>query len=265
MTLPPHSLALRPAAVGSSGQSVAVLGVFDPYGWVLPALLAVALAVVHVGAGHLTSTEGFLRNRLLSLSAGASVAYVFVHVLPEIARYSQIVSSETLPLSHHVYVVTLLGFVAYYGLERAVRCSAPIPDNLIRHGVFWLHVAAFGVYNALIGYLLFHREAPGLNSLLLYAGAMALHFLVIDYGLWAHHRQVYDDRGRWALAASVLVGAAVGGLTELPRSLLGVLFAFLAGAIILNVIKEELPAERDSRFWSFAVGAGAYAVMLLFV
>jgi hypothetical protein len=42
-----------------------------------------------------------------------------------------------------------------------------------------------------------------------------------------------------------------------------VLFAFLAGGIVLNVIKEELPEERESRFPAFVVGTGGYAVLLL--
>ena len=41
------------------------------------------------------------------------------------------------------------------------------------------------------------------------------------------------------------------------------LFAFLAGGIVLNVLKEELPRERKSRFWAFALGTVAYAALLL--
>lgn len=46
---------------------------------------------------------------------------------------------------------------------------------------------------------------------------------------------------------------------------LAILFAFLAGGVILNVIKEEVPAERESRFSAFALGAVGYAGVLLFV
>lgn len=31
----------------------------------------------------------------------------------------------------------------------------------------------------------------------------------------------------------------------------------------MNVLKEELPEERQSRFWAFALGAAAYAALLL--
>ncbi len=42
-----------------------------------------------------------------------------------------------------------------------------------------------------------------------------------------------------------------------------VLTAFLAGGIILNVLKEELPEERESRFGAFFVGSLLYSVLLL--
>lgn len=44
---------------------------------------------------------------------------------------------------------------------------------------------------------------------------------------------------------------------------IAVIFAFLAGSIIFNVLKEELPEERQSRFWAFAVGVAIYAALLL--
>jgi hypothetical protein len=35
--------------------------------------------------------------------------------------------------------------------------------------------------------------------------------------------------------------------------------------VLLNVLKEELPAERKSRFWAFGLGAALYAAFLIVV
>ncbi len=40
-------------------------------------------------------------------------------------------------------------------------------------------------------------------------------------------------------------------------------WTFLAGGVILNVLKEELPKERASRFRAFAAGVVAYTLVLL--
>ncbi len=61
----------------------------------------------------------------------------------------------------------------------------------------------------------------------------------------------------------MLVGWGLGRLVEpLPEVVAG-LFAFLAGGVVLNVLKEELPEERESRFSAFLVGAVGYAALLL--
>ena len=119
------------------------------------------------------------------------------------------------------------------------------------------------VYTALIANLFLHRLAAGLEDLLLFFVAMALHFVVNDHGLREHHKDAYLRKDRWVLAAAVVLGWVVGLLTKLPEVAIAVLTAFLAGGVIMNVLKEELPEERESRFWAFALGAAFYTVILL--
>ena len=39
--------------------------------------------------------------------------------------------------------------------------------------------------------------------------------------------------------------------------------AILAGAVLLNVLKEELPSERESRYWAFLAAGLACAAFLV--
>jgi hypothetical protein len=239
---------------------------------VITGFLAAGLALIHLFAGRLRFLGSTPRSRWLSTSSGVSVAYVFVHVLPDLSEAQETirrsVSTELSFLEHHVYLVALLGLAVFYGLERVATVSRQQNQeagngDVTSAEVFWLHMAFFAIYNALIGYLLLHREVPGLTSLLFFAIAMALHFIVNDYGLRKHHKKMYDQTGRWILAAAIITGWVIGSGTELSKAAIAVLFAFLAGGIVLNVLKEELPEERESRFWSFALGAGGYAALLL--
>ena len=74
-----------------------------------------------------------------------------------------------------------------------------------------------------------------------------------------------------ALAAVHLFAGMLRFLDVRPRSRwlaaaggVSVAYVFvLAGGVMLNVLKEELPEECQSRFWAFAFGAGAYTVILL--
>ena len=236
-------------------------------------IAALLLAIAHIAACHLKFLDTQPRSRWLSVSSGVSVAYIFVHVLPDLSHAQEEFVDRVAVLSaveHHVYVVALIGMLAFYGLERAAKVSRKESreageGDATQPGVFWLHMASFGLYNALIGYLLTHREEPGLYSLAVYAIAMALHFIVNDFSLQEDHKGAYRHQGRWILAAAVILGWIVGSQTEISEALTGVLFAFLAGGIILNVLKEELPQARESRFWTFSAGALSYSGLLLFL
>lgn len=226
--------------------------------------VGVALALVHLLGGLLGMLDGLPRNRWLSFSGGVSVAYVFVHLLHEVGALAADVGDAPFGLGfldRHVYLVALLGFVAYYGVERTARCGGSDDDR----DLFWMHVGSFGLYNVLVGYLLLHRGESGLDSLLLFGVAMGTHFVVNDWGLRHRHGERYHRYGRWLLGGSVLAGTGLGFAVSLAPATLALLLAFLAGGIVLNVIKEEVPDERESAFWAFAAGAAAYTTVLLMV
>jgi hypothetical protein len=235
-------------------------------------LAAMILVIAHLFAGRLRFPGAFQRSSWLSLAGGVSVAYVFLRLLPELGAGQEIVgnslaSSEFLYESH-IYLVSLLGLVTFYGLERMAitarkRQSGEEGGASDLH--FWVHIISFGFYNILIGYLVIHQEDPGPFSLLLFTFAMGLHFFVTDSSLREHHQDDYDNAARYYLSGSVLIGWLVGYLIQVSDLVIAVLTAFLAGAIILNVLKEELPEERKSRFLPFLLGVSMYSAVLLIV
>ncbi len=221
---------------------------------------------VHLFSGKLRFLEGIPRSRWLSGAGGVSVAYVFLHLLPELHEGQETLAGIIESLSSHAYLIALVGLLVFYGIERYAlqhRNRGKGSDEAAPPSVFWIHIVSFALYNLLVGYLLLHREQEGRAALLWYIVAMALHFMVNDYGLREHHKHRYTGVGRWLLSAAILTGWGLGVLIDVPEPAVIVLFAFLAGGIILNVLKEELPEERQSRFWAFAFGAGLYAALLL--
>jgi len=239
---------------------------------ILTGFLSAGLALIHILGGRLRFLDIIPRSRWLSAASGVSVAYVFVHILPDLAANQETIRAAAERsmgfLEHHVYLLALLGMMVFYGLERMAKLSRAAADqsgqgNITSPGVFWIHISSFGLYNALIGYLLLHRERPGLASLLFFFAAMATHFLVNDYGLRQDHKYRYRRYGRWLLSATVMAGWIIGATIRVHPAAVALLFSFLAGGVMLNVLKEELPEERKSNFWAFAIGAIAYTALLL--
>lgn len=236
--------------------------------------IAIVLAITHLFSGRLRFLDVTPRSRWLSLAGGVSVAYVFLDILPELEKGGSVLATQA-PLlgfieKHHTYVVALLGLSIFYGLERMALESRretrqETGEDVTSPGVFWIHMASFGIYNLLVGYLLVNGEERTLLGHALFGFALTLHFTVNDFGLRQHHKQAYTHVGRWILAAAVLAGWGLAWIYVIPVWIQVATLAFLAGGIVMNVLKEELPEERESRFWAFALGAAGYAALLLAV
>ncbi len=247
--------------------------------------MAIAFAGVHLFVGRLRFLDVEPRSAWLSFAGGVAVGYVFLHVLPELGSHSGIFAHATglaEPLAEGlVYTLSLAGLALFYGVEKLILANrqnvaaAPRSDPQSKDGkagaaraqpesgTFWLHIAATSLLVIVITYLLNHREDYGVAGLTIYFVAMLLHFVSADFGSRAHHPEIYDAAGRHVLAAATMAGWALGQLVELPELAIGCLFAFVAGAIVLVILKEELPEERESRFAPFVGGAVLYAALVL--
>lgn len=185
------------------------------------------------------------------------MAYVFLYILPELASHHRNVAEESgtseALAENLVHAVALAGLVVFYGLERAIKVVRKAGKGTTGASVFWVHIASLAVYNVIIGYPLLHREEPGLWFLLIYGLAMSLHFLTNDFSLRQDHEARYDHRVWWIIAGAVLGSCLIGVLMMLPEIAVALLFAFLTG-VLLNILKEELPEERGSRFLPFLLG-----------
>lgn len=243
---------------------------------VLALAVVTVLALAHLVPPKLSFIELRPRSWVLSAAGGVSLAYVFVHLLPEVAEAQATVEARASGLvggfERHAYVIALLGLTVFYGLERAAITSkrstwpkdAVNQDESTSPAAFWLSMGSFALYNAIIGYLVVRRaEEEALPTLLLFALAIALHFLINDLGLRDHHERRYDRLGRPLLVGAILLGWLVGVTSELAEAAVGLAVAFLAGGIVLNVMKEEVPQERQARFLPLAFGALGYAALLL--
>lgn len=235
-------------------------------------IFALGFSMVHFSSKYMKFLTYIPRSRLLSVASGISVAYVFVHLLPELKEHQESIegtgSTEIFRyLDSHVYIFAMLGLCAFYGIEKAVKHSQKKArkgkEEQRTAGLFWLHMSTFFIYNMLIGNLLVHGEFENLKEWLIYFFALSVHFISNDHGLRQSHEKIYDRYGRWVLTLSILIGWAIGVLTKVSEMVIAFLFATLAGGVILNVLKEELPEDRESNFGAFIAGVVGYTIILI--
>ncbi|MFN3367405.1 MAG: hypothetical protein ACK411_13530, partial [Exiguobacterium mexicanum] len=96
-------------------------------------------------------------------------------------------------------------------------------------------------------------------------GAGQGHFLAVGHDLYRHYGERYIRQGRYLLSGGILAGGFFSRLIDLASHVEAILFAFVAGAMILNIIKFELPADRNLHFRTFVLAVVGYGGILLFL
>ena len=234
-------------------------------------VLAIGLASIHAFISKLNIFAFIPEHRWISFAGGVSVGYVFLEVFPELSHAQEELEHSAIPwiayLENHVYILALLGLIVFYGLDVLAiasrqRSKSKTNIDCTTPAVFWLHIGAFAILNAIFGYLLQSIEHSFFQCVLFFA-AVALHFFIIDFHLREHHKNPYDRQGRWLLTAAIMIGAIAGQAIHLNEAALSIIWSFLAGSIILNILKRELPDENKSCYWSFLGGTTLYAGLLL--
>lgn len=250
---------------------------------------AVLLAALHLAAPHIRKLPLVPERATASFAGGLAVAYVFLHLLPEIAEGNEAIGEalsdvlEPTPLVDlGIFLVALVGFAAFYGLQRLADRRAPAPARAgvpaggapspaeerrpEPAGVYWLHLSSFMLYNGLITYTMALRLQTGLAFAVLFTIAMGLHFVLTDRSLEEHYPRRFPRSGRVLLAAALLAGWLLDAFFAPTSTLLvALLTALLGGSILLNVFKEELPSTGRSSYAWFLVGMVLYAGLLALV
>jgi len=212
------------------------------------------------------------RRAWLSVAGGTAIAYVFVDLLPEMQRMQEIFSlgavNRGLPFpEYRVHGSALIGFVFFYALESMAAATRREGDAVEqdRPIVTWFHIGGFAVYCGLMAYLLREDADRGGWALPAYAVAMFCHFWIVDHALRREHGRPYDRVGRWLLAGGILAGWIVAALGASSDLVLPTLMGLIAGGVVMNSIKEELPEKGQAKVLPFVAGALGYALILILV
>jgi len=213
------------------------------------------------------------QRKVLSFGAGVTIAYVFVHLLPELEAAREVLGhSEArmgLPIpALRVYLAALVGFMSFYALRHVMeKAGRPAGSPEARGGENRLlrsaHTGAFLAYVWLAGYLAVRSFEEGTAPIILYAAALGLHFLALDFSLSREYGSWYDRSVRYLFALAPLAGWAVGFFVEFSPFFTAALLGFLSGGIILNAMVAELPKEEDARPLAFLFGGALYTALLI--
>jgi len=213
-------------------------------------------------------------NPWVPASAGVALAYVFMDIFPHLAkvqkRLGDIESNNLYVfLENNVYLMALAGFCMYLGiimLSIAYRQDHATSELTYRSSPAIVKIETFSLalYNFLIGYLLSEQLTHRPEPVILFAAAMAIHLAGVDFLIREYYRNLYDRSARFLFIIGVYAGWLTGVLIELSDAALAVIYAFLAGGIMVVATVYELPGIRTKKqYVSFLCGATIFSVLVL--
>ncbi len=220
----------------------------------------VIFAWVHIGAERTRRLDKISHGRFLSAGGGVAIAYVFIDLLPKLCISDHLVRQALYGIfpffQLHVYVMALVGFLLFFAVDQ-------VPPVVRKKRTFWMKLASYALFNFLVGYAVVDPHDPEVQPLALFTFAMALHYFVNDFTLNKTHHRDYERFGKWILVGSLFVGWIVGLFFVLSATGVALVSAFIAGGVIMNVTRQELPKENPHSLGAFLIAAAAYTILLL--
>jgi len=202
-------------------------------------------------------TEGYFskaspnKMKFISVSAGVSVAYIFLIMLPEIYV-------ESFSISKVLFLSILFGFGAFHIIEKYIRQN--FTGTALRKEHRMVHSSTSFVYFFVVGFLLVKlaENDSNLAAFLLFIPIL-LH-IVID-SLPRRHTQKTHLR---ALSASApFLGALIATILDIGRAGNVILLGIVGGALLYTVVRESLPREREGKPLYFLTGVFLFTIIVL--
>lgn len=223
-----------------------------------PGFLALlTLAAIHLFANQ-ERFRWIWRGGFLSFAAGISFAYVFVGLLPSLAKGQPALRSvfgNLLPyFDRHTYLIALFGVLFFYALHTHTEHNP-------RKG-FWFGLAGYLLFNFFLGATLSDSNDPEIQPVILFTFAMGMHYFVRDHRATKTDSHLYHQKARWFLVLALFAGYLIGHLTRIPDAVVAVIVSFVGGGVLLNALRYELPKEDYRGYLYFIVGALFYTAIL---
>ena len=185
-------------------------------------------------------------NFWISFSSGIALGYVILYMLPKLSDYTYLIKQQSHVnswefIDYRIYLFVLVGLVIYFVVDWYSESEYKEKNTL---KIF--NYSAFIFYSFILGFLLANMPRPGFLPIVLVTVVLGFHFFGINHQLYHWNRLIFKNYFRWFLALSLVTGWFYGSFFELSKHLKMLATAFLSGAIIANVMFEELSKHKPT-------------------
>ena len=212
----------------------------------LLSIIPYGLAAVHLLTKPIQKMIGAYSEYMRSFSAGFSVAYVFLLLLPELPEIEKLTTVDTA-------VFALLGFTLFHEVHKYILRRQD--ERKRKHLLDEMHLATAGLYGFLITFFLVELAKASFIQGMFVSVIIALHSVLSEI---SQTRIVGKDVREFSRVALLVVATLAGGFLSIfgvvNPLLTVILFSITIGALIYIVIREEIPRGEKGKPSFFVIG-----------
>ncbi|MEK4920604.1 hypothetical protein MKX78_01570 [Cytobacillus sp. FSL R5-0569] len=221
-------------------------------------IIGVILIFIQLFALRIIKWLPMKEQKILSLSGGVAIAYVFVYILPSMHE-EQDKLGGTLAIDSELYFLGLIGLIVYYSVYKFAKSTKAQKMN--QNAAYFVQATFFAIYTFMVSYIVFSSDVHS-GEALFYGLAIGLHFIGISYHIGKENEDIHHQYGRFLFAIATLIGALAGSMGPTTGLFVHSIIAFSSGAMIFNVISKELPEEDYAHLPTFLLASLLYSLIL---
>jgi zinc transporter ZupT len=222
---------------------------------VFAAVCGVLLTLIHLASERIEPRHGAMRWRIISFAAGISIAYLFLHLLPETYEAADHIRGW-------VFVFLLAGFAVFHLIEKYIYQHAE-RERLVEE-LKEIHSISFFAYHFVVGIALRGKFEDSVLEGLLFLVPVAFHAGLSTASLSGIHGDMRQRASvRVFLSLSTLLGVVFAVFIPIPPALELGLVSFVAGVLLYIIVREFLPQKEKGEPAYFVLGLLVFAIVNL--
>ena len=190
---------------------------------------------------------------LASFSAGLTVSYFFLAMLPEMSEASVNLEYE--------FLFALGGFSTFYVLEEVIYERG---SNLskVRKEFKELHSVFIFLYHFAIGFLIYFLMAHGRGQALLFYVPVLVHTAVNSLAIKEMHEEMLDKAWvKLSASFSAVLGVLTSYMVDPSQAVSYSVFGFIGGMFLYIVVHDALDPRKE-RPVGFMIGAAIFSLVV---
>ena len=217
-----------------------------------PLLAAVIISMVEYGSKYFSLRHKTYYGKILSFSAGVSITYIFLELLP-------LFTEKVFEVSKFLFLTLLFGFIAHHIIEKEIyqhnRKHELVKMLNLEENIFYY------IYHVILGMLLVIFMQRHAAEGILFAVSILAYTIVSNLPAKKHKSQ----KRMIILSTSTLMGAVIGTFVwqMIPYWVELTLIGFATGVLLFTVTRHHIPYQRKGDIVFFLVGSSIYIWLIL--